>query len=789
MRAPRFFPERDSMGTVPDPLRSAKTSLIAASGEEEDRGEVQAASPQPRPEVLCENANGLSSTPAEPDRSPRTAAKALMQAGEHVPTQPAMSSPDIVGEVGKASPTLNSPGNTQLSAGREPTAPALCSATGKDLICATFTMPANQHIHPVIPGNQPNASPPSGPEDTLVKSQRTADGGQPEKSSCPVGVICGKDQVPCDFPSQETMQGMVQTEDAAARAFSPTSATVGGPGAERQQAVCTSQTRSCGSPTGEDGCSGNKPPSAATSDTQAMTSAIPQPSHLPSNGSMFPPDPEKVPLAAQPQVSRFKEASTMTSQAENEIKETPPRAQQDAEVQAVASVESRSASTSPSILTAFLKGSPAPERLEQEQLRVVCHGSASRTLELSENALAPREAAQCRDLMPAVHIQTAAAVSAAFQGQSKSRSPPAEVLKTSAINAASSDAQEMCKEDGKSAGMTRAGQELALRQLSGTASTSLKASPSDQTSLSAGRQVETGHGLGKCETKPSELAVATTGGHKPDSDCKLSDSSGPASRADQSRSWDLTNQGDAREKKLASPQIMKEQESPGIDVLEVRARAEAKSLLLNPKSQESGGVASGASPTPSPVRRSQEGTGEESRQTRTAASLSLPSDAIGDSSPGSGKRTPSRSVKASPRRASRVSEFLKEQKLNVTAAAAQVGLTPGEKKKQLSADSKLQLKQSKRVRDVVWDEQGMTWEVYGASLDPESLGIAIQNHLQRQIREHEKLIKAQSRRSISSDTSSNKKLKGRQHNVFQSMLQNLRRPNCCIRPAPSSVLD
>ena len=92
---------------------------------------------------------------------------------------------------------------------------------------------------------------------------------------------------------------------------------------------------------------------------------------------MFPPDPEKVPLAAQPQVSRFKEASTMTSQAENEIKKTPPRAQQDAEVQAVASVESRSASTSPSILAAFLKEPPAPERFEQEQLRVICHGSAN----------------------------------------------------------------------------------------------------------------------------------------------------------------------------------------------------------------------------------------------------------------------------------------------------------------------------------------------------------------------------------------------------------------------------
>lgn len=128
----------------------------------------------------------------------------------------------------------------------------------------------------------------------------------------------------------------------------------------------------------------------------------------------------------------------------------------------------------------------------------------------------------------------------------------------------------------------------------------------------------------------------------------------------------------------------------------------------------------------------------------------------------------------------------------MTAAAAQVGLTPGEKKKQLGADSRLQLKQSRRVRDVVWDEQGMTWEVYGASLDPESLGVAIQNHLQRQIREHEKLIKAQSsqtRRSISSDTSSNRKLKGRQHGVFQAMLQNLRHPSCCVRPAPSSVLD
>ncbi|KAB1282102.1 G protein-regulated inducer of neurite outgrowth 3 [Camelus dromedarius] len=782
------------MGTVPDPLRSAKTSLIEASGKEEDLGEVRAASPQPRPALLCENTNGLSSTPAEPAFGPRTAAEALMQAGEHETTQPAMSSPGVVREVGKTSPTLNSPGDTQLPGSREPTAPAPCSAAEKDLTHATFTMPANQHAHPAIPGDQPNAGLYSGPEDTLVKSQRTSDVEPPEKSSCPVGDTCGgnKDQVSCDFPSRETTQGMVQAADTAARVFGNTSTSVGGPEGERQQAVCDSQTRSCDSPARDDGCSGNILQSASTSDTQAVTSGTPQPSHLPSKGSTFPSDPEKVPLPAHALVSRFKEVGTMTSQAEKEVEEAPPRAQQDAEVQAVASVESRAVSTSPSILTAFLKEAPAQEQFEPEQLCVISHGSGrvSHTWELTDHTHGPQQVAQSLGITPEVHIQAAAAVSTASQGERESVNPPGEVLMTPAVNVASSNAQDTCKENGRSAGKTLAREGLSSKQLSGASSTSLKAGPSDQTSVSTGRPAGTSHGLGACEMQPSEFAVETTDGHRADPDYQLSSSCGPTSKADQSGSLDLTNQGNARERKRVSPHVVEEQESSGIDILDAKGRAEAKSLLLNPKSQESGGTASAASPTPSPVRKSQEGTGEENRQTKTATSLSLPSDSLGESSPGSGKRTPSRSVKASPRRASRVSEFLKE--LNVTAAAAQVGLTPGEKKKQLSADSKLQLKQSKRVRDVVWDEQGMTWEVYGASLDPESLGIAIQNHLQRQIREHEKLIKAQSsqtRRSISSDTSSNKKLKGRQHSVFQSLLQNFRRPNCCVRPAPSSVLD
>ncbi|XP_040887720.1 G protein-regulated inducer of neurite outgrowth 1 [Toxotes jaculatrix] len=54
--------------------------------------------------------------------------------------------------------------------------------------------------------------------------------------------------------------------------------------------------------------------------------------------------------------------------------------------------------------------------------------------------------------------------------------------------------------------------------------------------------------------------------------------------------------------------------------------------------------------------------------------------------------------------------------------------------------------------EVLWDEQGMTWEVYGASVDLESLGTAIQSHLESKIREQEKHIRTL-RKSICSDSS------------------------------------
>ncbi|XP_035516482.1 G protein-regulated inducer of neurite outgrowth 3 [Morone saxatilis] len=108
-------------------------------------------------------------------------------------------------------------------------------------------------------------------------------------------------------------------------------------------------------------------------------------------------------------------------------------------------------------------------------------------------------------------------------------------------------------------------------------------------------------------------------------------------------------------------------------------------------------------------------------------------------------------------------------------------------------DDQSEKEKGKSVHDVVWDEQGMTWEVYGASVDPESLGFAIQSHLQCKIKEQERklIVRTSLRKSVSGVDSPQRgrKNKRRQQNIFRSMLQNVRRPNCCVRPPPSSVLE
>ncbi|XP_061216199.1 G protein-regulated inducer of neurite outgrowth 1 [Neopsephotus bourkii] len=90
------------------------------------------------------------------------------------------------------------------------------------------------------------------------------------------------------------------------------------------------------------------------------------------------------------------------------------------------------------------------------------------------------------------------------------------------------------------------------------------------------------------------------------------------------------------------------------------------------------------------------------------------------------------------------------------------------------------------IREVSWDEKGMTWEVYGASMEVEVLGMAIQKHLEKQIEERQVVVPPQSTRtgSVKGDPRKGEEPK-RQPSVFRALLQNVRRPRCCSRTGPA----
>lgn len=100
------------------------------------------------------------------------------------------------------------------------------------------------------------------------------------------------------------------------------------------------------------------------------------------------------------------------------------------------------------------------------------------------------------------------------------------------------------------------------------------------------------------------------------------------------------------------------------------------------------------------------------------------------------------------------------------------------------------------VRDVSWDEKGMTWEVYGASMEVEVLGMAIQKHLERQIEEHGRQGapaqppaarpgpgpgRAGSVRAAPPEGAAK-----RPPGLFRALLQSVRRPRCCSRAGPTA---
>lgn len=79
------------------------------------------------------------------------------------------------------------------------------------------------------------------------------------------------------------------------------------------------------------------------------------------------------------------------------------------------------------------------------------------------------------------------------------------------------------------------------------------------------------------------------------------------------------------------------------------------------------------------------------------------------------------------------------------------------------------------VREVRWDDEGMTWEVYGAEVDPEELGLAIQKHLEIQIEQLQLESVTLSRKSTDDVLPE----KDEKRMSFRTMMYCLRNPSCC----------
>ncbi|XP_026078212.1 uncharacterized protein LOC113056000 isoform X1 [Carassius auratus] len=80
------------------------------------------------------------------------------------------------------------------------------------------------------------------------------------------------------------------------------------------------------------------------------------------------------------------------------------------------------------------------------------------------------------------------------------------------------------------------------------------------------------------------------------------------------------------------------------------------------------------------------------------------------------------------------------------------------------------------VKEVEWDAEGMTWEVYGAAVDPEELGLAIQRHLELQIKE---TAAAAAQTEDSTDNVSSLALQPRRRKKSEGIIKTLRSSACC----------
>lgn len=520
------------------------------------------------------------------------------------------------------------------------------------------------------------------------------------------------------------------------------------------------------------------------------------PEHKPSlESTLQPPCKTETEEKAVAELSKFKDTGTMTVQTDSGSvgREVVHRDHQDAGVQAVASVENKSSSTSPSIFAAFLReNAHSDAKLKQEQLHVIYAGGGGKEQSEIVDGFAPLlQTASPMGITPETPIQAAATVDSTGTQAARLQSDPV-VTHDTVCSALSDNGEHPCSDSAQETPVNRVEAQKASvadsrgdSQQPSDSSASLKTRPVYQITVNGSHQSVAPPQPVKVETKLPPSAVQDPG------PCIAEkDQVSPSCRreSEQAACTAVGAHNSKRGQHLQIQTVSNLKTGPASSHVDVKPKREQKFTPLHSKELEvsktraaAAGAQTGCSPGTG--KREQHPFPEHNKAGKLPCSQSL---AAGPEPESRKSPAPARGLQVA-----KGSEIRTEAKA-ASPAQHKLNLSGNKKEPRPATEAKVQLKQSKRVRDVVWDEQGMTWEVYGASLDPESLGIAIQNHLQRQIREHEKLIKSQSaqnRKSISSDTSSNKKLKGRQHSVFQSMLQNFRRPNCCVRPTASSVLD
>ncbi|XP_061849809.1 G protein-regulated inducer of neurite outgrowth 3 [Colius striatus] len=783
------------MGTVPNPLRSAKLSLVTASAEEDHLGDLQSSKNQlslPRDKKAS---NGFPCTPAGSTglclfdlKCPAAASTQRQeQRCEANGSQQEAFPPRLTSKASEEHPAaIESAGCSQREGSQGPAAPAPTAAGASLVGQGPEMMPAPQSSRQFVQGSQAKTSSLTQMDDSALKPQGSEDQpalevlnysspGDPTRSH----ESCYTSQA---NPVQrgEKDRGPEKSGSAACQSASPvrhakadlgrdpqTSLEAKSGTADAVQLHPTGRTQAVQSSEAPAQCSPKSPHPVCNMDTEPMSPGLAQP-------------------------SKFRETSTMTVQPESSpiTQEAASRTWRDAEVQAVATMESKSASTSPSILPAFLKGNPSPE--EKEELHVIYQGDMA----LSQSTLTDGSSSQQKSpCPPGVTSKSIVVMSVTASAQTQPFKMPGMVVSPASgdnakpvlsFSSAAVTSQGTSVNDTEMIGSAHDRKDVT--QLPTGASVpveQLAVDPSTQTPMELGSgagepSITSAHTVPGTENNMQDLDHNAGSKRSPllcstDSEVKQEETTGSSEQKPvQSKG---AGQGEAIPNQCAVN--AKEENLAVLDPKGDMVSSQPAAVCLKVRSED--------------AREKDEGRGQgHTDQAQTACSQSLQAGLTPELSASSANLTP-------PSETSQQQDLLAKEPRHEPHTAAlstssQASANLGECKKQPTPamEAKVQVKQTKHVRDVVWDEQGMTWEVYGASLDPESLGIAIQNHLQRQIREHKKLIRSQNsqtRKSISSDTSSNKKLKGRQHNVFQSMLQNFRRPNCCVRPAPSSVLD